>query len=443
MSRKTAATGAPSSSSAAAIAASWFGPPSPKAASRTSVTVLSPPQPSMHRCRRERSRRRRRCGGRGWRAACRSGAPRPRGSVETTTGLRPARSPRPPSRRTRSSPVTRTTVWIASGSSSRRLGVAPRRCSRIDGGARVPEAVAVEDRDRVVGSRAVRDARVGDRVDVIAGDVGDREVDQARGRRRRRQATALDRRDVLADRVDLDDPACPTRAAARAGRASRRRDPAGGRLASAELPPVKQAITRSRWPRDSAIASRRAGGGRARVARQRMVGAEQRRPARGGAARRGGRRSPRRRAGRRGSPPAPTAIPMRRLAGADDERRARRGRAGGGRRRRSARRRQRDRPRSPARRASQAVSPAARDRSVAARLALARCAERPVELEQARPGRRGGGSRVAGQGLAQADDPPGRDTSLRDRRPCRRAPRRSASAGCTWRCARRGPARRS
>ena len=62
------------------------------------------------------------------------------------------------------------------------------RCSRIDRRGPVPEAVPVEDRDRVGGARAVGDGRVGDRVDVVAGDVGDGQVDQPRRRERRPRA---------------------------------------------------------------------------------------------------------------------------------------------------------------------------------------------------------------------------------------------------------------
>ena len=46
MSIITAATGTPSSSRAAAIAASWLGPPVPNAAPGASVTPASPPQPT-------------------------------------------------------------------------------------------------------------------------------------------------------------------------------------------------------------------------------------------------------------------------------------------------------------------------------------------------------------------------------------------------------------
>ena len=72
-------------------------------------------------------------------------------------------------------------------------------------GSVVPEPAAMKDLDRVVDRRGVLDARVRDGVEHVAGDVGDRQADQARRRDAGSETTALDRRDVLADRVDLDD----------------------------------------------------------------------------------------------------------------------------------------------------------------------------------------------------------------------------------------------
>ena len=69
----------------------------------------------------------------------------------------------------------------------------------------VPKSAAMKDLDRVVDRRSVLDARVRDRVEHVAGDVGDRQADQASRRDAVSETTALDRRDVLADRVDLDD----------------------------------------------------------------------------------------------------------------------------------------------------------------------------------------------------------------------------------------------
>ena len=83
-----------------------------------------------------------------------------------------------------------------------------------------------------------------------------RQVDQPRGGDGQRQAAALEAGDLLADRVDLGDRQARRRAAARGGRASppgtHRR--AAGSL-SAELPPVKQAMTRSRSPSSPACSS--------------------------------------------------------------------------------------------------------------------------------------------------------------------------------------------
>ena len=130
MSRKTAATGAPSSSSAAAIAASWFGPPSPKSAAGARVTVLSPPQPSITVP-----------GANGapsaalWRAMFASTLPIWRASpsrlVETTTGARPSAVASTAIASQAVVPVTRSTVWIASASRSGDSASAPCRCSRI------------------------------------------------------------------------------------------------------------------------------------------------------------------------------------------------------------------------------------------------------------------------------------------------------------------------
>ena len=298
--------------------------------------------------------------------------------------------------------MTRTTVWIASGSSSGDSASALRRCSRIDRGVRAQRPLPWRTATASAARELSGDARVGDRVDVVAGDVGDREVDQARGRRRRRQPAALDRRDVLADRVDLDDPD-PRReqelvqAALLVRRDPGRRQARERRAAAGEAGDHEVAVGRRLGDRQQA-----AGGGRARVARQRMVGAERVDPLQRCAAHEPrtaiappASRSPRIRSRATAIPidalPAPTtstrAGGVEPVADAVDDQlvAVQRDRLRGG-----------------------AVDVAGREprrrdpQPAAARLALAAVRERAVELERARPGRRGGGWRVGGQGLAQA-----------------------------------------
>ena len=279
----------------------------------------------------------------------------------------------------------------------------------------------MEHRDRVGGRERVGDARVGDRVDVIAGDVGDREVDQPRRRRGAGETAALDRRDVLADGVDLDDPDARREQELVQVALLGGRDAAGGRLASAELPPVKQAITRSRSVRRVGDRQQALGGVGARAARQRMVGAEHLDPLE---------RVPLL-APRTAIAPPSSAVaedllergrdPQRRLAGADDEHaplgvepvrdavddqlvavQLDRLRGGAGTSHAAARRR--DPSRSPG-------------------LALAAVRERAVELDRARPGGRGGGWSDRRTGLAQAAT-----AGARARRPGRRPSSPSSSA---------------
>ena len=174
----------------------------------------------------------------------------------------------------------------------------------------------MEDRDRVGGSRVVS-ATLGSVIASMWSPATSETVRLIRraGGAAARQPPALERRDVLADRVDLDDPD-PRREqqlvqVALLGSAT---TPAGGRLASAELPPVKQAITRSRSPAPPAMLEQAPRGGDAALARQRVVGARApRSAAERSAARRRGRRSPRRRGGRRGSARARAAIPSEAL----------------------------------------------------------------------------------------------------------------------------------
>ena len=156
-------------------------------------------------CRARTASRDRRSRARGWRAAGRPGAPRPRAWSRSPPGAGRARCASSAIASQAVAPVTSSSVWISAPCSSgdsaaARLEVLADR--RRDA---VPEPVAVEDRDRVGGPRAVGDGRVGDRVEVVAGDVGDGQVDQPRRCGRRGQPAALERRDVLAHRVDLDD----------------------------------------------------------------------------------------------------------------------------------------------------------------------------------------------------------------------------------------------
>ena len=75
-----------------------------------------------------------------------------------------------------------------------------------DGGGDVPpEVVAAQDRRRVGRGGVVGDARIGDRVERVAGDVGDRQVDQPRRRDGEGEPAPLESRDLLADGVDLRD----------------------------------------------------------------------------------------------------------------------------------------------------------------------------------------------------------------------------------------------
>ena len=139
---------------------------------------------------------------------------------------------------------------LAHAGAVRRAGpsVAPRRVRGVRGVGRevladarrevVPEAAAVKDRDGVVDGRGVLDARVCDRVEHVAGHVGDRQADQARRRDAVGEAAALDRRDVLADRVDFDDRGAGAQEQLVELPLLGLRDPFGGRLVSAELPPV-------------------------------------------------------------------------------------------------------------------------------------------------------------------------------------------------------------
>ena len=178
VSMKTAATGAPSSSSAAAIAASWFGPPSPNPASGPSVTVLSPPQPSIT----EPGANGAPVGGAVAgevgeqladlaRLALEAGRDDDRRQAERDRlGRHRIAGGRAGDQQDRLDPVG------GRGRGTRESG--PWRCSRIDSRRPVPQAVSVEDRDRVAGAGRVGHRRVGDRVDVVAGDVGDGQVDE-------------------------------------------------------------------------------------------------------------------------------------------------------------------------------------------------------------------------------------------------------------------------
>ena len=83
-------------------------------------------------------------------------------------------------------PVTRRTVWIRSASRSGDSAADPCRILADRPRRPLPEAVAVEDRDRVAGPGESGTVGIGDRVDVVAGDVGDGQVDEGRRQRRRR-----------------------------------------------------------------------------------------------------------------------------------------------------------------------------------------------------------------------------------------------------------------
>ena len=203
-------------------------------------------------------------------------------------------------------------------------------------------------------------------------------------------------------------------------------------------------MTTSRSPAPAAISSSRfAAAPTLRLARQRVVGAEHLDPAEAAAL-----------VAADGDRPAVEAVaedPLERrrrsqrgLAGADDQHPPLPGRAGGGRRRRSARRRSSETARSVASKTSQAASPAAAIRSASRRASRAPRASEPVDRCRTGSGaavRRSGGWLGAGQRPTRR--PPGRRARSRGRRRWRRAPRRSGAAGCTWRCARRGPGRRS
>ncbi len=137
----------------------------------------------------ERRAGRRRCGARGWRASCRSGGPRPR----AWSRPRPARGPSSAAATAIASqalvPVTSRAVWIRSGVERGRLGVGPARGGR--GPTRAPDPRGRGPWRTAMASAArgrVGDARVGDRVEVVTGDVGDGQVDHRRRQRRLRQA---------------------------------------------------------------------------------------------------------------------------------------------------------------------------------------------------------------------------------------------------------------
>ena len=223
--------------------------------------------------------------------------------------------------------------------------------------------------------------------------------------------------------------------------------PAGGRLASAELPPVKQARTRSsaaeRLGASPAGARRRrrcarsAAGGRRRAPRsaerRRLLAvADGDRPAVEPVAE----HAPRaRRRSRSVALPAPTTTHARR-----------RGRAGT----RGRRRRCSSSPSSATAVRGRVAGVAGREAGLrrprsarAARLALAVAGER-LESSTGPPGARGGGSAATAGRLRANRRPPRLAKHVARGRPrSRRAPRRSGSAGCTSPCARRGPARRS
>ena len=299
---------------------------------------------------------------------------------------------------------------------------------------RIPEAVALEHGDRVGDRGRVGNGRVGDRVERVAGDVGDGEVEIVAPRHRHRQTAALEAetclRTLFTSAIDA-----PLAAAGGGGRAcARGSTPVGGRLASAELPPVKQAITRSRsaGPCRPASSSRRAAVdavGRG----QRMVGLEHLDPVEAAAL-----------AAADDDRPAVEAVaedPLERdgdaqagLAGAEHHHAAGR-RSGGGRRRLISTAPSNASRRSTASAGSQASRPASRTSSTAVRR-LGK-AQRRAGLSRLRDR----GSRRACRHAATRGERTTRPAGVDAR--WRRAPRRSGSAGCTSRSARRGPGRRS
>ena len=249
-----------SNSSAALSTSSWFGPPDPKSASpESNVTVDSPPHPTTT----ERA-------GKGlavpvWTSwpCLRPTLPRERASVArlspNTIGSRPRAHDRSrPSCSQIWCPSTITSVWISTPSSDGEVAEDGHQVALDVVIGRVPEMIGPHHLDRLLAGGRIRNRRVCDEILRATGDVADREVDDGCGGCGQRQPPGLDRRHVLAHRVDFADSGSTRQQAF--VELSLRFKTDRRRMAcemSAELPPVIHANTRSRLPALSANASRR------------------------------------------------------------------------------------------------------------------------------------------------------------------------------------------